>query len=130
MVAMFPLQGIPKKDPPPLTCAVSPAFALKRRKLGEAMRPTSSEVSVAKGDIISWPSIDVPLQESRPDPVIKANPMPDFSKVFVPITSYKATEIVPFTFEGRYQTKPSLVQQILEKEKENVSAGFVCLPIG
>lgn len=94
------VKGIPKKDPPPLTCAVSPAFALKRRKLGEAMRPTSSE-------------------ESRPDPVIKANPMPDFSKVFVPITSYKATEIVPFTFEGRYQTKPSLVQQILEKEKEN-----------
>lgn len=72
------------------------------------------------------------MQESRPDhPVIKANPMPDFSKVFVPITSHKATEVVPFTFEERYQSKPSLVQQILEKEKEkeNVSS-IACLTFG
>eukprot|EP00731_Ephydatia_muelleri_P027025 Em0018g1125a len=105
------VKGVPERAPPPLTCAVSPAFALKRRKLGEALRPTSSE-------------------ESRPDhPVIKANPMPDFSKVFVPITSHKATEVVPFTFEERYQSKPSLVQQILEKEKEKENRPFKANPL-
>ncbi len=52
--------------------------------------------------------------------VIKANPMPDFDRVFKPQLPHVATETHPFKFEERYKDKPSretLVQQILQKEK-------------
>ena len=100
---------------------------LKRRKLGEA-RPTSSEVGLLGAMILYIRTMFLCiLQESRPDPVIKANPMPDFSTVFVPVVTHKTTEIIPFTFEERYQNnKPSLVQQILEKHKENENVSGVC----
>ncbi len=52
--------------------------------------------------------------------VIKANPMPDFDRVFKPQLPHTATETLPFMFEERYKDKPSretLVQQILQKEK-------------
>lgn len=62
LVTHVHLQGVPERAPPPLTCAVSPAFALKRRKLGEALRPTSSEVRVAMGDIKSGPCVDAGIK--------------------------------------------------------------------
>ena len=61
-----------------------------------------------------------PAQEELDSHIIHANPMPQFDSVFKPQLPHKATEIQPFTFEGRYQGKPTretLVQQILQKEK-------------
>lgn len=59
-------------------------------------------------------------QEEQDSHIIHANPMPQFDSVFKPQLPHKTTEIQPFTFEERYQGKPTretLVQQILQKEK-------------
>ena len=59
-------------------------------------------------------------QEEQDSHIILANPMPQFDSVFKPQLPHKTTEIQPFTFEERYQGKPTretLVQQILQKEK-------------
>ena len=61
-----------------------------------------------------------PAQEEQDSHIIHANPMPQFDSVFKPQLPHKTTEIQPFTFEERYQGKPTretLVQQILQKEK-------------
>ena len=50
--------------------------------------------------------------------VIKARPVPNFDKVFVPQYPLRSIEIQPFSFEERDKEKPTrqtLVEKILQK---------------
>ena len=70
--------------------------------------------------LLPFSLLSSPAQEEQDSHIIHANPMPQFDSVFKPQLPHKATEIQPFTFEERYQGKPTretLVQQILQKEK-------------
>lgn len=51
-------------------------------------------------------------------PVLKAQPMPDFSRVFKPQLSHKSTDSQPFSFEGHYRTKDEVVTELARKEEE------------
>ena len=92
------MQGLPVKRTRPLTHAESPAIK-KRRRLDTAGKSDEEDPNCIQ---------------------IKANPVPNFEKVFAPQYPQRMVLPEPFSFEERDKnknTKETLIQKILKEEK-------------
>ncbi|XP_071957881.1 targeting protein for Xklp2-A-like [Antedon mediterranea] len=94
--------GLPDAKKLPLTCAKSPAFALKNRK-----RTFDFDIK--------------PEEEEIPQP-IKARPVPHSGVPFIPNLAHKTTEIAPFSFAERDEAialkKEEKKQQLFKEEQK------------
>nr|XP_023659814.1 targeting protein for Xklp2 isoform X1 [Paramormyrops kingsleyae] len=99
--------GVPEKKVQNPTVPESPAFALKNRV-----------------------RVERKVEEVKPAPLIRANPVPHFGLPFQPkLQEMRQVEVCPFSFEAREQERIALKEKRLEEQRREEVHKFKALPL-
>ena len=101
--------GVPERQCLSITTTQTPAVLRKKRRV---------EVEDDKEMVSLYMNIYTNHDDFCPQaPVLKAQPMPSFTKTFKPQLSHKKTDTQPFSFEGLYRTKDEVVEELIYEDE-------------